>query len=123
MKILKLTFLFLIFTFVAKADDIKNSTVSTLLDDNFVITDKFMPDPFDGFIYFVLKKEKDQVSNQISFQELYNIVENKKNYQLSFRNEDSYSNISDTRINLMNDKNLIVVICQVSFVKTSCKKP
>ena len=80
MKILKLAFLFLIFTFVAKADDIKNSTVSTLLDDNFVITDKFMPDPFDGFIYFVLKKEKDQVSNQISFQELYNIVENKKNY-------------------------------------------
>jgi hypothetical protein len=123
MKILKLAFFFLIVTFVAKADDLKNSTVSTLLEDNFVITDKFMPEPFDGFIYFVLKKEKNLIYKQISVEELYNIVENKKNYQLSLKNKDSSLNVSDTRINLMNDKNLIVVICQVSFEKTNCRKP
>ena len=129
MKILKLVFIFLIITISSKADDYKNTNLSSLLDDKFVISDKFMPDPFDGSLYFVLIKAKNESNQEISVEELYNIVANKKyNQLLSDDNGQNSSfnntiNISNNRRILINNKNLIVVICKVSIEKTNCRKP
>jgi len=118
MKNIFFLFLLVLITFQSKAnDDVfdKNVEISTLLKHNYTITKKFIPQPFDGFIYFVLQKEKFvDYDKKLSTNELSVIVDN---LSVNKRNP-AIRNYQE-----MIFKGGSLIICKVSFEKTSCIKP
>tara|TARA_B100000989_G_C19422286_1_gene419196 strand:- start:504 stop:857 length:354 start_codon:yes stop_codon:yes gene_type:complete len=115
-KFFYLIFFILIFSSI-KAEIKEDVTVTELLDNNYIVSEKFIPNPFDGYVYFVMHKEKDS-DKSLNTEELANYISRIKDFNLS-RNHDDLIKFEKSDLYYKTE----IILCRVSMENTKCKKP
>ena len=116
MKKLLYLLLFIFITITAKSEILENMTMTEILQKNYTISDKIIPEPFEGSVYFVLSKER-KANKELNSEELADYIDRIKIFDLSNENNSQY---------ILKPSDLYyeteIILCKVSIEITKCKK-